>query len=326
MQRTSAVAEDLALERRPPSPQSDADSRRLSLVASALFALGMGSLIVIDHSSPSPVEAPGEPQAAPDPIPVATKQLPVALVPYHPDRPDSAYSDGLVPFSPSLPFGEPAPSGMAAETARGHARVGEKMVVNEDRKKLALAASRTGLFEYADRANDSLRWMRAEHSIHLTPAQFEVLAGDEAAYWCSELLLNDRGSWTAEQLAVELDMRLDAVQRGLRLLVKSGIARASAGRFRNRHPGKLYTFPGHLEGMQDRLDAMQGHWEHMFRRKGRSVAERVDLVRVEEGELRRVLPAMTQAVDGANACATHARGDDTGLYLVELRVRRMLAF
>ncbi|MEK9144519.1 MAG: hypothetical protein AAB339_02790 [Elusimicrobiota bacterium] len=173
----------------------------------------------------------------------------------------------------------------------------------------------------------ALRWMKTAHARHLSPEQFQVLASDEAAYWCSEVLFNDGGSWSAPEIARILGLPEKAAARGLEKLTAAGMAKkTSKDRFRSRWPGKLYTFPGRLEGMKRHLDAIAGFWERMFKRRGAEVGERVELVRAEAGAMRGYLPALAEALDSANVCATHAKGEATGLFLIEARVRKLADF
>lgn len=173
----------------------------------------------------------------------------------------------------------------------------------------------------------ALRWMKAEHAAHLTPAQFKAAASSEAAYWCYEVLCNDEGAWTAENLAGRLKLAESAVRAGLARLKRAGLARAmSSGRFRGRQPGKLHTFPGRLEGLSSELARVQGYWDKMRRRRGADISARVELVRAEAGFMRRYAEDLSAAVEQANAGAVRSAGEDTGLYAVEARVRRLSPF
>lgn len=174
---------------------------------------------------------------------------------------------------------------------------------------------------------EALRWMKSQHAVHLSPAQFAALASSEAAYWCSEVLCSDGGIWTPGQLAGALGLEARAVKAGLARLRAAGLARrTAAGRFRGPSPGKLYTFPGRLEGMGPLLARVKGYWERMRRRRGADVSERVELVRAEAGFMRRYAAGLAETLDAANAGAAHAKGEDTGIYLVEARVRKLLPF
>lgn len=174
---------------------------------------------------------------------------------------------------------------------------------------------------------EAMRWMKTAHAIHLTPEQFRAIASDEATYWCSEVLANDRGSWTAEQVAAAMGLEVKAAKAGLRRLKESGLAReTSGGRYRSKEEGKFYTFPGRVAGMGSVLQRVQGYWERMARKKGKALSERVELVRAEEGSVRTYIASLSEAVDAANTLATHEKGDATGLFLIEAKVRKLLPF
>ncbi|MBI5881806.1 MAG: hypothetical protein HZB91_01680 [Elusimicrobia bacterium] len=173
----------------------------------------------------------------------------------------------------------------------------------------------------------AMRWMKAQHAVHLTPEQFKAVASDEAAYWCSEVLCNDSGAWSAEDIAQRLGLEAKAVRSGLVRLAKAGLARQVAGgRYRSRRPGKLYTFPGRLAGMKGHLKAVQRYWEKMHGRSGADFASRVELVRTDDGFMTGYWPALAEAMDAANLGAVDSAGERTGFFLVETRVRKLAPF
>ncbi len=176
-------------------------------------------------------------------------------------------------------------------------------------------------------APDPMRWMKAGHSFHLTPAQFAVLASDEAAYWCSEALFNDRGSWSAAEAAAAFGLTPARAMSGLKKLKAAGMAReTSPGRYKSRWPGKFFTFPGRVAGMEGALKKVEGFWAKMYERRGTPVGERVEMIRAEEGAVRNYQSALAAALDSANSYATHDKTEGTGLYQIEARIRRLLPF
>lgn len=176
-------------------------------------------------------------------------------------------------------------------------------------------------------APDPMRWMKSGHCFHLTPEQFSVLASDEAAYWCSEALFNDRGSWNAGEIAAAFGLPPARARSGLKKLKAAGMAReTSPGRYKSRWAGKFFTFPGRVAGMEAALKKVEGFWRRMYERRGVAVGERVELIRAEEGSIRNYQAALAAALDSANAYATHDKGEGTGLYQIEARIRRLLPF
>jgi DNA-binding transcriptional ArsR family regulator len=174
---------------------------------------------------------------------------------------------------------------------------------------------------------EALRWMKAHHAVHLTPGQFRAVASDETAYWCSEALLNDSGAWDAEELAKVLDLPRKAVSAALQRLKSAGLAVAApGGKVRGRWAGKLYTFPGRLSGMDGSLRRVKGYWERMERRRGAPFAERVELVRAGADGMRRYWRELGETLDGANAHGVHRPVPDSGLFVIEARVRRLTPF
>jgi len=136
--------------------------------------------------------------------------------------------------------------------------------------------------------------------------------------------MSDRGSWSAAELAEVLALEERAVSGALRKLKAAGLVQESSkGRFKSRRAGKFYTFPGRLPGMRVPFKAVRAYWERMFRRKGKEMADRVELVRASEGSVRGYVSGLFEALDAANTLATMEKGEDTGLFLIEAQVRKL---
>jgi len=174
---------------------------------------------------------------------------------------------------------------------------------------------------------DALRWMKSEHAVHLQPEQFRLLACDPSVYWSSEILCNDHGSWNAAEIARILEEDPKKIQKALAKLEAAGLARETSGkRYKWRWTGKFYTFPGRLAGMEKALDAVRSYWDRMFRKKGKLVGDRIELVRAEESVIRNYCTHLSETLDLANTLATHSQGSQTGLFAIEARVRKLLPF
>lgn len=171
---------------------------------------------------------------------------------------------------------------------------------------------------------DAMTWMKAHSSVHLTPEEFSAMAASEEAYWCAEALCSDGGAWTPEELAGKLSLNAKAAAKGLESLKKAGLlVKTPAGKYKCRHQGKFFTYPGRLEGMGAQLKTINGYLE---KAGTADFFERLELVRAEEGAMSNYRLQLAQAMDAANAYATHSAGENTGFYLIKLRMRRLKKF
>ncbi|MBI4424459.1 MAG: hypothetical protein HY554_12055 [Elusimicrobia bacterium] len=176
-------------------------------------------------------------------------------------------------------------------------------------------------------ASEALRWMKSEHAVHLTPEQFKAQTTDEASYWCAEVLVNDRGTWSPEDLARFLELDVPSVRKALRRLKEAGIARdVGGGRYASRFTGKVYTYPGRLKGLAAYLDDVQRYWDKMYKKRGKETGTRVELVRAEESAMRRYFQTLAQTLDTANMFSTSAKGENTGLFVIEANVKKVMEF
>lgn len=171
---------------------------------------------------------------------------------------------------------------------------------------------------------DAMTWMKANTSVHLSPEEFSAMAASETAYWCAEALCSDGGTWTPEELAKKLGLDGKAAAKALESLKKSGLLlKTGAGKYKCRHQGKFFTYPGRLEGMGPQLEAVNGYLE---KAGGPDYFERLELVRAEEGAMSNYRLQLAQVMDGANAYAAHSAGQNTGFYLIKLRMKKVKVF
>jgi len=185
------------------------------------------------------------------------------------------------------------------------------------------------LFSGGGKAENSagpMDWMKAHNSVHLSPKEFSAMAASETAYWCAEALCNDSAAWKPEELAEKLGLEPKAVKAALESLKKAGIAgKTAGGRYKCRYQGKFFTYPGRLQGMSKALDAVKSYWEKAGE-NGQNFFERVELIRAEEGSVSNYRLQLAQAMDGANAYATHSGGDTSGFFLIETRMKKIRKF
>lgn len=185
------------------------------------------------------------------------------------------------------------------------------------------------LFSGGEKGADAagpMDWMKAHSSVHLSPAEFTAMAASETAYWCAEALCNDSGAWKPEELAEKLNLKLKEVRPALEELKKAGLAvRTAGGKYKCRHPGKFFTYPGRLEGMGKAMDAVEAYWKKAGA-DGRNFFERVELIRAEEGSVSNYRLQLAQAMDGANAYATHSGSAASGFFLIETRIKKIRKF
>lgn len=169
-------------------------------------------------------------------------------------------------------------------------------------------------------------WMKAHSSVHLSPDEFSAMAANEAVYWCAEALCNDSGAWKSEELAAKLGLEAAKAKSALEALKKAGIAvKTAGGKYKCRYQGKFFTYPGRLEGMSKSLDAVKSYWDKAAA-GGRDFFERVELIRAEDGAVSNYRLQLAQAMDGANAYATHSGSATSGFFLIETRIKKVRKF
>ncbi|HNW44186.1 MAG TPA: hypothetical protein PKI19_06755 [Elusimicrobiales bacterium] len=173
-------------------------------------------------------------------------------------------------------------------------------------------------------APDSMRWMRQHAFVHMSPEEFMAVSGGEDSYWCAEALCSDQGAWTAAELAEKLALAETKVVKALAPLLKCGlIVKDRGGKYKCRYDEKFFIYPGRLEGMGKRLEAIKGYWE---KAGGKQLFERQMVVRSDPGAMANFKLALAYAVDGSHAYATHTAAPGSAFYLVRTEIKELKKF
>lgn len=167
----------------------------------------------------------------------------------------------------------------------------------------------------------------SEQAYHITPAQYKAIVGDEATYWAFECLVNDRGSFGAEDLAKITGLPKAALAAGLRKLVAHKLARrVAAGRFKSPLAGKFYMFPRTFPGLETYRKKLAKHIDGMVARRGAVTHESGVMIRAEEGAVHRSIAAMRDALEASTAYSVYDKAEGSGVFLLQIRARKALDF
>ncbi len=166
-----------------------------------------------------------------------------------------------------------------------------------------------------------------DQAYHLTEAQCRGLIAEPAAYWAFECLVNDRGSFTAEELAEPLGLPEAVVARGLKRLAALKLAkRAVSGRWKSPLAGKYYVMPMAFPGYAALHKRFAGMVDAMIARRGVVLHESGVTVRTDEASMRRAVSALRDALESASAYSTHDKAEGSGIFFLQTRVRKAFDF
>lgn len=173
----------------------------------------------------------------------------------------------------------------------------------------------------------TVRRLVSERAYHLTPEQFRTVISDDAAYWSFECLVNERGAMTPAELARETGEAEAKIKAGLKRLSRAKLAKAVAGgRWKSPISGKFYVFPQAYPGHEPDRIKRHAILDRMTSRKGKWLFHANVVLRADDASMRRSVGAFTDAMEGVSAYCVYEKGEDTGLYQVETRTRRLLPF
>ncbi|TBR22352.1 hypothetical protein EPO15_08250 [bacterium] len=163
--------------------------------------------------------------------------------------------------------------------------------------------------------------------VQLSQSQVDAVEGDETAYWCFQVFCNDPGGWDARALSRLLGYGVPALRRALARLSAAGVIREhEKGVYRIFAPGKSFTCPREDFHVPKTL----ARWLRRLKTPP-GPGPRVEMyrslvLRASAARLKQYSPFLAESVAGAGLYAESRGGEDTGLYVVEGVVRRLLDF
>lgn len=176
-------------------------------------------------------------------------------------------------------------------------------------------------------AQQTVKRLLSEQAYHLTPAQYKAVVGDAATYWAFECLVNDRGSFSAEELAKVTGLPKAALAAGLKTLVAHKLAkRATGGKVRSPLAGKFYMFPRAFPGIADWQKKLRRHLDEMTARRGAVLHDSGMVIRAEEGAVHRSVAALRDALENSTAYSVYEKAEGSGVFHLRVQVRKALDF
>lgn len=165
-----------------------------------------------------------------------------------------------------------------------------------------------------------------EHrKVPLTKEQAERILSSAESYWCFTILSNERASWTAQALAAVLGFKSARILRALNNLAAAGLLRRDkTGEWRSLNIGGVYLYPRDKFYVPLYREALTQQWESMAKKRGETLLNCELVLRASEAGLRERFPSLAQGIYGSHIYALREKKPDSGLFILEARVRKLL--
>lgn len=176
-------------------------------------------------------------------------------------------------------------------------------------------------------SQQTVKRLLSEQAYHLTPAQYKALLSSPESYWAFECLVNDRASFTPEQLAEATGLAAARLAAALRLLKSHKLVKPAArGRWKSPLAGKFYVFPRRFPGIEASRKRLAGYLDSMQRVRGATLHESGVMMRAGAGDIHRAVADVRDALEAATAYSVYDKTEDSGLFLLQIRARKLLDF
>lgn len=181
--------------------------------------------------------------------------------------------------------------------------------------------------ETAGLHQQAIRRLVSERARHLTPDQFRAVVSDDASYWCFECLVNEKGALSVAELCAVIGRPEPKIRAALKRLAAAKLVK-TAGKDRWKSPlsGSFYVFPPTYSNAPQDQAKRRGYMDAAESERGASLFRAGVVLRADEASMRRCIGAFTDAMEGATAYCVYEKGEATGLYQVDTRIRRLLPF
>lgn len=161
----------------------------------------------------------------------------------------------------------------------------------------------------------------------LTEKESQMLLELPENYWTFTLLANDDGSWDLARMEEVLRFPADKLKRAASRLERAGLIKRDArGGYRCAPSARLVSHPEALACDPAHLRNLENCWKSCPAAPPETLMELPMLLRVDEKELRGVFPYLIHTLHAADAMAVRRKGTDTGIFAVDVSVRRLLPF
>lgn len=161
----------------------------------------------------------------------------------------------------------------------------------------------------------------------VTLEQFDIILSSPAAFWSFFCLSMSRAPLSLEDLVQISSCRVPQAKTALKkLCAHKLLKRAPDGRYSSLLRDKIMVMPTQSVQGGERQATFARYVDLEVKRRGGEMMSRRWLLRAEEADMLDLADTLRSAVDLSAGCAAEDRGDRTGMYFVETRLRRVLQF
>lgn len=173
----------------------------------------------------------------------------------------------------------------------------------------------------------AVKRLLSEQSYHLTPSQHDAILSSAGSYWAFECLANDKGAWSAADLAVRTGLKRTELEAGLRTLVKARLLRrVGAGRYKSPLAGKYYAFPTALPDQAERARRREAYIAAMTKLHGTTLEESAVSLRGTPAMVWQVMAALHDTMETSAAESVFEPSASSALFLIQVRARKAFDF
>lgn len=159
----------------------------------------------------------------------------------------------------------------------------------------------------------------------LSQVQLRAVIKNSLSFWCYQVFCLDHGAWEPAALGELLDAGAQEVRRALEALKAAGlVVKTKEGSYEAAAKRKVFTFPRRTPYLPDQVERLSRFYDERVKASGQLEMYQSLALRASPGVLRHYFGYLAQAVQAAGVYAKGSPEDDTGLFVVEGRVRRVL--
>lgn len=173
----------------------------------------------------------------------------------------------------------------------------------------------------------AVKKLLSERAYHLTPFQHDVVLSSIGSYWAFECLANDKGAWSAGDLAAKTGLPRTELEAGLEILTKARLARrVGTGKYKSPLAGKYYIFPTGLPDQAERCRRRETYVAAMTRRRGAILEKSTISVRGTPAMIGRTMTALRDVMEAGAAESVFEPAASSALFQIQVRARKAFDF
>jgi hypothetical protein len=172
-----------------------------------------------------------------------------------------------------------------------------------------------------------IKRLLSDQAYHISVEQFQAIVSSSPAYWAFQCLINNHKPLSIEELASATGFGNAELRSAATKLCAQRLARrTTGGKFVSPVATRYCVYPRGYEGYEGDLEKLKAHNETLLSGKSVPVLDSGTTVRTDASSINGIRTVLREVLESASASSVYEKGEDTGMFVIETRIRKIFPF